>query len=153
MNRSVLTAAAAMASLGVAVAGCGSSSKSKSDTSAASSAPATSTPTTTTSSGSGGTSAGAASTVPISADPSGALAFTKSAATAKAGTVTLAMSNPASLQHGIAIEGNGVSKIGPIVSQGATSKVTVTLKPGTYTFYCPVPGHRQAGMQGTLTVH
>jgi uncharacterized cupredoxin-like copper-binding protein len=30
--------------------------------------------------------------------------------------------------------------------------VSAQLKPGNYTFYCSVPGHRQAGMQGTLTV-
>jgi uncharacterized cupredoxin-like copper-binding protein len=62
------------------------------------------------------------------------------------------MANSASFRHGVAIEGNGVDKDGQIVGQGGTSTVTVKLKPGTYTFYCPVPGHRQAGMQGTLSV-
>jgi uncharacterized cupredoxin-like copper-binding protein len=62
------------------------------------------------------------------------------------------MSNPSPVQHGVAIEGNGVSKTGSIVNQGGTSTVTAKLKPGKYTFFCPVPGHRQAGMQGTLTV-
>jgi len=38
------------------------------------------------------------------------------------------------------------------VSTGGQSKVTVNLKAGTYTFFCPVPGHEQAGMKGTLTV-
>ena len=64
------------------------------------------------------------------------------------------MANPSSagMDHGIAIEGNGVDSDGPIVAPGKTSSVTVSLKKGTYTYYCPVPGHKQAGMKGTLTV-
>jgi uncharacterized cupredoxin-like copper-binding protein len=46
-----------------------------------------------------------------------------------------------------------VDKDGPTVGMGSTSTVTVTLKPGKYTFYCPVPGHKAGGMMGTLTVH
>ena len=52
----------------------------------------------------------------------------------------------------IAVEGNGVDKDGATVQPGGTSTVTVKLKPGTYTFYCPVDGHKAAGMKGTLTV-
>jgi uncharacterized cupredoxin-like copper-binding protein len=65
------------------------------------------------------------------------------------------MPNPSgnAQSHGIAVEGNGVDKDGSIVQPGGQSQVVVTLKPGKYTFYCPVPGHRQAGMVGTLTVH
>jgi plastocyanin len=88
----------------------------------------------------------------IPADPSGALAFQYSKATANAGQVTLLMPNKASIQHDISIKGNGVNQQGPRVGQGGTSKVTVTLKPGTYTFYCSVPGHEAGGMKGTLTV-
>ena len=88
----------------------------------------------------------------LSADPSGNLKFNKSSLSAKAGTVTITMDNPASIPHGVAVEGNGVDKDGQIVQKGGKSTVTVNLKPGKYTFYCPVPGHRQAGMQGTLTV-
>jgi uncharacterized cupredoxin-like copper-binding protein len=90
----------------------------------------------------------------LSADPGGALRFTRSTLKAKAGTVTLIMKNPSSagMEHGIAIEGNGVKSDGQTVSPGGTSTVTATLKKGTYTYYCPVPGHRQAGMVGKLTV-
>jgi plastocyanin len=90
----------------------------------------------------------------ISADPGGALRFTQSKLTAKPGTVTLVMKNPTSagMDHGISIEGHGVDADGPTVSAGSTSTVTATLKKGTYTYYCPVPGHKQAGMVGTLTV-
>jgi uncharacterized cupredoxin-like copper-binding protein len=35
---------------------------------------------------------------------------------------------------------------------GGKSTVTADLKPGTYEFYCPVDGHKAAGMKGTLTV-
>ena len=147
MNRSLLTAAALVASLAIAVAGCGSSKKSSSSsTSTAASTPPAQT---TTSSSSGGAASG---NVQLSADPSGALKFSTSSLSAKSGKVTITMSNPAPVPHGVAVEGNGVDKDGKIVNQGAKSTVSVTLKPGKYTFYCPVPGHRQAGMQGTLTV-
>jgi uncharacterized cupredoxin-like copper-binding protein len=62
------------------------------------------------------------------------------------------MANPSQIPHGVAVEGHGVDKDGQIVQHGGNSTVSVTLKPGKYTFYCPVPGHRQAGMVGTLTV-
>ena len=90
----------------------------------------------------------------LSADPAGALAFDKSTLTAKAGEVTIDMANPqgSGLPHAIAIEGNGVDKDGATAQPGGSSKVTVTLKPGTYTYYCPIPGHRAGGMTGTLTV-
>ena len=90
----------------------------------------------------------------LSADPGGQLAFDTSSLTAKAGTVTLTMANPSGsgLPHAVAVEGNGVDKDGATVQPGGTSTVTVKLKPGTYTFYCPVDGHKAAGMKGTLTV-
>jgi plastocyanin len=131
----------------LAVAGCGSSSKSSSTSSSAPATTSTPAPTSTPSSGGGGSG-----NLKISADPSGAFKFNTSSLSAKAGNVTITMSNPSSVQHGIAIDGNGVSKTGSIVNQGATSTVSAKLKPGKYTFFCPVPGHRQAGMQGTLTV-
>jgi len=62
------------------------------------------------------------------------------------------MANPSSLPHAVSVEGNGVDKDGNTVQKGGTSTVTATLKPGTYDFYCPVDGHRQAGMEGKLTV-
>lgn len=87
----------------------------------------------------------------IPADPTGALAYEFGKATAKPGKVTFAMPNQAPIQHNIAIKGP-VSGHGPIVGKGGTSTFSATLKPGTYTFYCQVPGHEQAGMKGTLTV-
>ena len=84
--------------------------------------------------------------------PQRALKFNTKTLSAKAGTVTISMNNPAPLEHGIAVEGNGVNKDGKIVGQGSTSVLALQLKAGKYTFFCPVPGHREAGMQGTLTV-
>jgi plastocyanin len=90
--------------------------------------------------------------VSIPADPSGQLAYQFAAATAKPGKVRLESKNASSTPHDISIEGNGLDEHGKVVQGGATSTVDVTLKPGTYTFYCSVTGHRQAGMQGKLTV-
>jgi len=90
-------------------------------------------------------------TLSIPADATGALAFQFGKATANAGSVTVQMPNPSPVAHNIALRG-GATGAGPIVTHGATSSFTVALKPGTYTFYCQVPGHDQAGMHGTLTV-
>jgi plastocyanin len=80
------------------------------------------------------------------------LKFDKSALSSKPGKVTIAMKNPSPLPHDVAIEGNGADVAGKVVNQGGTSTATATLKAGTYTFYCTVDNHRQAGMEGKLTV-
>jgi plastocyanin len=94
---------------------------------------------------------GGGTTLSLQADPS-QLKFDKSALSANAGKVTIVMKNPSQLQHDVAIEGNGVNAVGKVVGSGGTSTATATLKAGTYTFFCSVDGHRQAGMKGTLTV-
>ena len=80
------------------------------------------------------------------------LAFNHKTLTAKKGTVTLVMANPSGFPHAIAVEGHGIDKKGKTVNKGGTSRVTVKLKKGTYTFYCPVDGHKAAGMKGRLIV-
>jgi plastocyanin len=99
-----------------------------------------------------GGSTGSAAALDIEAAPSG-LAYTSDTATAKAGKVTLDFTNPQPLTHDVAIEDSGGKTTGKteLVAESSSSAV-VDLKPGTYTFYCTVPGHREAGMEGTLTV-
>ena len=80
------------------------------------------------------------------------LKFDKTSLQAKAGKVTIAMKNPAPIPHDVSLQGKGVNTKGKVVKGGGTSTVTADLKPGTYTFYCSVDAHRQAGMQGKLTV-
>jgi plastocyanin len=102
----------------------------------------------------GGTAtSGGGSTLAIEADPNGELAYTSDEETAKAGEVTIDFNNPQSLPHDVAIEDSSGATVGQtdVISDSSTS-TTVDLKPGTYTFYCTVPGHRDAGMEGTLTV-
>ena len=79
------------------------------------------------------------------------LAFDKKALTARAGKVTIALTNSSPIPHDVAIKGAGVNAKGPTVIGGGRSTVTAALKPGTYTFYCTLPGHEQGGMHGTLT--
>jgi len=90
--------------------------------------------------------------VEIDADPTGQLKLLAASATASAGKVTLRMLNKSSVPHDIAITGSGINQVGAVVSNGGTSTVTTTLKPGAYTFYCSVDSHEAAGMKGTLTV-
>ena len=88
----------------------------------------------------------------IPADPSGGLAYSFGSAEAPAGALEVDSPNESSVDHNIAVEGSGVSEIGPVVKDGGVSKVNVDVKAGEYTFYCSVPGHRQGGMEGKLTV-
>ena len=129
----------------LALAGCGGSDEKS--TSSSSSKP-TRTPAATQAASSGG----GGETLKLAADKS-ALKFDKSSLTAKAGKVTLQMENPSGVPHAVAIKGNGVDVDGKTIGNGETSTASADLKPGTYTFYCPVPGHEAAGMKGTLTVN
>ena len=88
----------------------------------------------------------------IDPDPNGQLLYDASAATGTAGSLTIVSINKSAVPHNIALQGAGVNAIGAVVQGGGTSKISVTVKPGKYTFFCSVPGHRQAGMVGTLTV-
>lgn len=103
--------------------------------------------------GEGGREAGggAATTLQLEASET-ALAYDATELSAKAGKVTIDFKNPAAIEHNVVIEQNGKELAGfEPIAQGEESE-TAELKPGTYTFYCSVPGHREAGMEGTLTV-
>jgi plastocyanin len=89
--------------------------------------------------------------ITLTADASGALAFDTMALTAPAGDVTIELVNESGIPHNVGVEGNGVDEVSETISSGST-ELTVTLEPGEYTFYCAVPGHREGGMEGTLTV-
>ena len=125
----------ALIGLALAVAGCGGDDDEDEETSPPPPAAAT-----------GGT------TLENPADAGGELAFEKDELTAPAGDITLVMENPSSLEHNIAVKGDGIDEKGPVVGEGETSEVSVTLEPGEYEFYCSVPGHEAGGMEGTLTV-
>jgi plastocyanin len=95
---------------------------------------------------------GPGGTLQLAADPS-AIAYDKTELDSKPGKVTIDFTNPAALEHDVAIESEAGKEIAgsELIGEGKTS-VSTELAPGTYTFYCTVPGHREAGMEGTLTV-
>jgi uncharacterized cupredoxin-like copper-binding protein len=72
--------------------------------------------------------------------------------TAKAGSVTFTVANDGGVTHSLEVEGNGVEEETDDISAGQSAKLTVDLQPGTYEIYCPIDGHRDLGMEGTLTV-
>jgi plastocyanin len=96
---------------------------------------------------------GAASTVEVSADPGGAIAYEQDSLEAEAGEVALDFTNQSATPHDVVIEdanGNAIGRT-EVITEGSDS-ATVDLQPGEYTFYCSVDAHRQAGMEGPLTV-
>jgi plastocyanin len=96
---------------------------------------------------------GSGATVEVEADPSGNLAFTSEEITAKAGKDTIKFTNESPVPHDVHIEDSSGKELGGTeITQEGSDTAEVELKPGTYTYFCSVPGHRQAGMEGTLTV-
>ena len=96
---------------------------------------------------------GGAAPLRLAADPGGSSRFDKKALSAKAGRVTIELRNPAPVAHNVAIEGKGKEVVkSETVSGGARATAEAELKAGRYTFFCAVPGHREGGMEGTLTV-
>ena len=146
-----LSLIALLCAFAIPIAGCGGDDD---DGGSSGGGGSTSTGTTSTSEDTGAASGGGGGqTLKIAADPSGALKFDKSSLTAKAGKVTIVMDNPSDVPHAVEIEGNGVEEEGETVEKGGVSKASADLKAGKYEFYCPVDGHKEAGMEGTLTVN
>jgi plastocyanin len=103
--------------------------------------------------GSSSTTAAGGATVKFEADPSGQLAYTQTEVSAPAGSDTIEFDNPSSTTHDVVIEdadGNQVAATDQI--SGDTTSTTADLQAGKYTFFCSVDSHREAGMEGTLTV-
>lgn len=102
--------------------------------------------------GAGDGDAGRAETVQVTADPGGDLSYVENSLSASAGEVTFELTNDASIPHDIRIEQDGQDIGGTETVTGGSTEATVDLEPGEYQFYCSVPGHREQGMEGPLTV-
>jgi plastocyanin len=142
---------AVLCAFAIPVAGCGGGD----DSGGSGASPSGSATQTNTSGGGSSASAGGGvgTVLKIAADPNGALKFDKTSLSAKAGKVTIVMTNTSSIPHAVELEGGGVEKKGAVVTGGGSvSRITAKLKAGKYEFYCPVDGHKAAGMKGTLTV-
>jgi plastocyanin len=137
--------------LALGIAACGGSSSSSST--AAGAGTSSTAAAGSTSSAASAPSSGGSSKVSIAANSKGALMFDKTSLTAKAGKVTVTFTNQAPEGHNFTIDAPGGKTVGATPTfMGGSKSVSVTLKPGKYTFLCTVPGHAMGGMKGTLTV-
>jgi plastocyanin len=138
MRKLALVALCAMGPL--ALAACGSSSSSSTTTAASSTTSTTQ------------AAAGGGQTLSLAADSS-ALAYQQTSLSAKPGKATIDFDNPSAIGHDVCVQDSSGKEVGcsDIIQQSKTT-LDVDLKPGTYTYFCSVDGHEQAGMKGTLTV-
>jgi plastocyanin len=146
----MLVLAAILASLVLIAAGCGGDDDDSGGGGGGDSSGSQGTGADTGEAASGG-SGGDATKLKLTADPDGGLTFDKTELTAKPGKVTITMDNPSDVPHAVEVEGNGVEEETKTLTNG-TADVTVDLKAGEYVFYCPVDGHKEGGMEGTMTV-
>jgi plastocyanin len=134
----VLASALVVAAIGLTACGGDDDDDSAADTSA----------TTTTQAGGGG-----GGTLKVTADPSGALAYEQKSLSTNAGQVTIEFDNPSSTDHDVTIEDDGGTEVAATdIIADDTATANADLQSGSYTFFCSVDGHRQAGMEGPLTV-
>jgi plastocyanin len=157
IDRGLVVPVAAIVSA-AALAACGSTNTASTAATAGSSSqaqsPAPAKPTATTGSPAPSSSpaAGPSTSLKLAADSDGELGYNTKQLTAKAGRVTITMTNMSPIEHNVTLA-RGSTVLGATPTfQGGSKSLTLNLKPGTYTFYCSVPGHRAAGMEGTLTV-
>ncbi len=147
-----VTAVLVLAAVSMAVVTSGGSKKSSTASAAPSSTSTASSTSAAAPAAPAASESSATSSLALAANPEGQLSYNTKELSAKAGTVTITMANMSPVEHNVTIaEGSKVLAATPTFAGGSKS-VTVKLKPGKYTFYCSVPGHRQAGMEGTLTV-
>jgi plastocyanin len=90
--------------------------------------------------------------VQLTADPTGQLAFDRKRASVQRGKFTLRLINRSSIPHNVTITKGAKVLARTKTVQDATTSATANLPPGDYVFFCSVDAHRQAGMEGTLTV-
>jgi plastocyanin len=143
-----LPAVAVLVIASLALAACGGGGSSTTSTSEA-----TSEGTSSATESAGAKEGTSGSTIKFEANPEGELMFTTMSATGKAGNDTIDFKNPSSTPHNVSIENSSGKKIAETktISESETS-TKVELEAGTYTFFCSIPGHREAGMEGTLTI-
>lgn len=149
-----------LGAVALVAAGCGGDDNNNNETTPAATptaaettapAPAETTTTEQTTTAAGGGSQAGSGTLQLTADKA-QLKYDKTSLEAPAGKVTIDLTNPSPIPHDVAIKGNGVEAKSKVIQNGDKTSVSAKLKPGTYTFYCTVPGHEAAGMKGTLTV-
>lgn len=146
-TRPARTIAAVTLAMGlIALAGCASSSGSSSS--------ATTTAGTTSSNTTASATAGApARMLKLEANREGQLEYSTKSLSAKAGKDYIDFTNTSPVGHNVTVESSSGSIVGATPTfMGGSKTLAVDLKPGTYKYFCTVPGHRMAGMEGTITV-
>ena len=97
---------------------------------------------------------GAGPALQVSAVPDGGLAFEQESLETKPGLINVTFDNPAPIAHDFCVEDEDGNELGctELIADGDTDVAEYDLEPGEYTYYCSVAGHRDGGMEGTLTV-
>jgi plastocyanin len=95
---------------------------------------------------------GSGTSLRLAANPGGLISYDVKQLSAKAGAVTITMANASPVEHDVAVEQGGKTLGATSPFTGGSRTLTLNLKPGTYTFFCTVPGHRRLGMEGTIKV-
>jgi uncharacterized cupredoxin-like copper-binding protein len=78
------------------------------------------------------------------------IAYEEAPTEVTAGTVQMELDNQGTIEHDVVIEELGDQPV-LAAAGGESDSASVDLEPGTYTYYCNIPGHREAGMEGQLT--
>ena len=78
--------------------------------------------------------------------------LTPSTRKAARGRVRIVVKNAGKYPHALAIRGTGVNKRTPVIKPGASAVLLVDLRSGSYSLWCPVPGHAARGMKATLSL-